>query len=269
MGMSQLKRDFLITLHGVRDRIARLIQNAKMRRILCNPHRLDFNSVLDNGRILIISLAQLPPDLARMIGATLFQGLQATIFERSEEDSKPCAIYVDEFQDYIRSNYSAEMFRRLFRQGRRHRVSFTVAHLDFSFMDDDLLGAVHGNPSVHIAFSCGDTEASKMSRIFGDPNLWADILKSDDHKARIRIANEVQIIETYSPPKKLRDLPKTIYDKPDPPDPFDLSPKYPPYEDARMGVHDPPERVNSARAKAQAYQKPNPKPKKNRSPNAD
>jgi type IV secretory pathway VirB4 component len=239
MGMNDLKREFLVAYEGIVDRLNQILRHGKMRRIVCQPHKLDFNKVLDNGYILIISLAQLDPPIARMVGATLFQGLQSTIFERSEDDSKECAIYVDEFQDYIRSQYSAEMFRKIFQQGRRHRVSFTIAHQDFSYVDSNLLDAIHGNPATLAAFSCGDKEASKMSRIFGEPDNWKGILKNDDHIARIRIGNEVQTIETYPPPKAKRRLPKVTYDKTDPPDPFDISPQYPQGDDVNMEVHEP------------------------------
>ena len=175
MGLGvDLKRDFLTAHEGIMDRLNQMLRQGKMRRIVCNNSnpKLDFNAVLDNGYILIISLAQLEAPLARMIGALLFQGLQSTIFDRSEEDSKDCAIYVDEFQDYIRSQYSAELFRRIFQQGRRHKVSFTIAHQDFSYVDTQLLDAIQGNPGAMGAFACGDREASKMARAFGDPPSW-------------------------------------------------------------------------------------------------
>jgi hypothetical protein len=243
MGMNEMRHDFLVSYEGIRDRLSRMLLHPKMRRIICERQYqyLDFNKVLDDGYILIISLAQLEPFLARMVGALLFQGLQSTIFERSETEAKECAIYVDEFQDYIRSQYSAEMFRKIFQQGRRHKVSFTIAHLDFSYLDTDFLNAVHSNPATLAAFACGDIEASKMARIFGEPETWNTILKQDDYKMRVRIGNEVQTVETYPPPKPKRPLPETKYDKPDPPDPFDLSTGHygEKVADARMEVNDP------------------------------
>lgn len=238
IGMEKMPSEFNNTYAGVKDRLRQVLRDGRVRRILCGGHKLDFNAVLDKGYILIVSLSLVEKPLVKMLGTLLFHGLQATIFERPEDKRPDVAIYVDEFQDYISSHYSAQMFRDIFRQGRKHNTCFTIAHQDFGDMDKGLLEAIHGNAAVLGCFSAGNMGASALAREMGDYALSQAILKQPDHELHVRVGNEVYPIQTYPPPKPKRTLPDKPYAAKDPADPFDLSPAYPQGDDDKIKEND-------------------------------
>lgn len=177
--------------------------------------------------------------MVRILGTLLFQGLQATILERPIPDRKDVAIYIDEFQDYIASYHAVQNFQLLFREGRRHLTSLTIAHQDFGWIDSNLLQTIHGNVGAAASFSCGPSEAQQMSRVFGfgskskrDPLEPPTVLNDatsrtvaflPDHQAITRVGEEVKWIETYPPPKKFREIiyEEFSYKGQNPPDPLE------------------------------------------------
>ncbi len=215
--------EFEITWEGVIDRLAPFVRDRRIRRVVCRESALDFGKVIDEGRILLVSLAGLEPPLRRFLGTLLFHGLQATVLERAREDRRPVAVYVDEFQDYVSSSYAVANFQTLFSQGRRHAISLTVAHQDFGTVDRALLHTIHGNAASLVAFSCGAEEAEAMSELFGTEYSAHTIGFLPDHEPVARIGRRVQALRTYGPLHRLREVAgeASPLAGDDPPDPFD------------------------------------------------
>jgi len=228
------------------DRLAQLLRDKRIRRIICAPPLLDFDKIIDEGTILIISFAGLDKPLVRLLGTILFQGLQYTILERRKADRRDVAIYVDEFHNYLASYYSSENFQTLYWEGRRHLVALTIAHHDFAWKETNLLHTIHSTSSTIITFRCGDIEAQKMSRIFGDggktrevPLASTEPLDTSSHTisflpnyeaiAKVgyyvhsKVNWKVVHFKTHPPPKKLRPNPyeNLKFQGEDPPDPIE------------------------------------------------
>lgn len=195
------KAEFALSLEGVIDRLSLFLKDERLRRVICAPHRLDYDQILDQGQILLLSLAGLEKPFVRFLGTLLLNGLWATIMERPPERRMPVAIYIDEFQDYLGSRYAVQNFQTIFAQGRRHKASLCVAHQDFGTIDTKLLHTIHANAASVVSFSCGPDEATRLKKLFGDVG---NIGFLPDHQAITRVGRTVTRIRTYPPPKHVR-----------------------------------------------------------------
>lgn len=215
------EEEFSATWDGVIDRLSQFLRDPRIRRIICTTHELDFGRVIDEGRILLVSLEGLEPALRRFLGTLLFHGLQSTVLERRRDARRPVALYVDEFQDYLASGYAAGNFQTLFAQGRRYQVALAVAHQDFGTMPKELLQTIHGNAACLVSFSCGAQESRAMSALFGPDYVPEMVGFLADYHAVTRVGENVYPIKTYPPLHKMRELDEDAHvEHTDPPDPL-------------------------------------------------
>jgi hypothetical protein len=215
------------TRQGLVDRLARFVRDPRIRRIICNGHELDFGALLDEGRILLVQLAGLEPALQRFVGTLLLNGLQSTILERPEHERAPCALYVDEFHNFLSSRQATANFQVLFNQGRRHLVSLMIAHTDFGSVPEPMLATIHDNAAAVVSFACGPIPARKLSAIFAGEWPAEAIQFLPDYEAIVRTGDHrgdiVKPIRTYPAPHRVRRIvPETEALPPAPPDPFDV-----------------------------------------------
>ena len=124
--------------------------------------------------------------------------------ERSKSERKDVAIYIDEFQDYIRSRHSVNNFQTIFQQGRKYLSGLCLAHQDFAGIDSKLLHTIHSTCGSLISFNCGDVEARKMKSIFGETEKDPAFLK--DYNAIARVGLDTFHFTTFPPPKKVREI---------------------------------------------------------------
>lgn len=220
-GLGLREDEFASTWEAVRDRLRPFLRDPRIRRIICRPNELDFRKVIDEGQILIISLAGLEPGVKRFVGTLLFNALQSVVFERSEEERRDVSAYVDEFHDYVASSISAGMFQQIFNQGRKFRLSFAVAHTDLEGVDRSLLGTIHSTAASLVAFQCGAPEARRMSEIFAGQHQPGALQLLPDYDAVARVGTAVHPMHALPPLAKLRKLAQPRWDGIDPPDPFD------------------------------------------------
>lgn len=222
----QLREDeFATTWEAVVDRLSPFLGDPRIRRVICAPHALDFGTVIDAGKILLVSLAGLEPPLKRFLGTLLFHGLQSTILERDAATRRPVAIYIDEFHDYLSSSYAAENFQTLFSQGRKFQASVAVAHTDFAQIPPRLLQTIHATAASLVAFSCGPEEARVMSENFARDWPPEAISLLPDHHAIGRVGEAIHLFETAPPLPKLHDSIPAYPRRAalDPPDPFEIT----------------------------------------------
>ncbi len=222
----QLREDeFATTWEAVIDRLSQFLRDRRIRRVICAGHELDFGRIIDEERILLVSLAGLEPALRRFLGTLLFHALQATVLERREADRRPVAVYVDEFQDYLASRYAVANFQTLFAQGRRYAIGITVGHQDFGTVPEALLHTIHGNAAVLVAFGCGPDEARTMSEVFAGEWPPEAIAVLSDYEVVARIGEGMHHFTTYPPPSKVRRVAVDTIAGPveEPPDPFSIT----------------------------------------------
>lgn len=114
---------------SLRTQLTRLNDNRYLRRVL-NPKNgqsdIDFNTVIEEGKVLAITTAQgvLNQTLSRLLGLFIILNLQSAVFKRtgSEETRIPHFLYIDEFQEYANPSFGI-----MLTQGRSYRVASILA----------------------------------------------------------------------------------------------------------------------------------------------
>ena len=81
---------------------------------------LDMRRILDEGKILLVSLSPQYQEASTLIGATLISQLLSAMYARGpypENDHRACALYCDEY-----ASYATEDFATLCTEARKFRI---------------------------------------------------------------------------------------------------------------------------------------------------
>ncbi|MCZ7545111.1 MAG: type IV secretion system DNA-binding domain-containing protein [Anaerolineae bacterium] len=88
----------------VLNRLSTFYGNSTLYPIMCHPEALDSSSLIDQGKIILVSLKaeekKLPPQEQYLLGAVLLSQLQIAVMDRSP-DPAPFYLYIDEVQHFV------------------------------------------------------------------------------------------------------------------------------------------------------------------------
>ncbi len=113
-----------------------------MRPILCGKGGVRLRDLIQTGKTLILDCKGMGKEAMIFTGAVVAQ--MVIMYMRFDEPDEypPCAIYIDECQNFIGSNF----LETALREGRKYNLSVLLATQVFSGMKDDL---------KHVMLSCG------------------------------------------------------------------------------------------------------------------
>lgn len=143
-----------------------LVHPAIKRFLIQNEHEVSLRYAMDNHKIVLVNLnkGSLGIDTSHIIGSLLLNSLMNASFSRidtNEEQRKPVALFLDEFQNYTTSSI-ASMLSEL----RKFKVSLVMAHQYLHQLDTDIRNAVLGNVGTIISFRTGQADAKYLEQIF-------------------------------------------------------------------------------------------------------
>lgn len=146
---------------GVTNKVGRFLFSASAERIIGQPKStIDFDDIIDSGKILICNLSKglLGEDTSELFGITILAQLQMAIMRRARikaKDRKPFYLYVDEFQ-----NFATPSFKQLLSEGRKYKVSVTIAHQSVAQHEDQqMLSNILDNVGSTVVFRTGSPES--------------------------------------------------------------------------------------------------------------
>ena len=139
---------------GITSKVGRFLFSATARRVMEHPKSsIDFDSILDDGKILICNFSKgsIGEDTSELFGITILAKLQLAAYRREQqeqEDRRPFFIYVDEFQ-----NFATMSFVQLLSEARKYKVFLTMAEQSTSQQDDQrLVQIILANVGTVISF---------------------------------------------------------------------------------------------------------------------
>lgn len=140
---------------GVTQRIDRFNTSAPAKRMIGqSKSTINFEDVMDSGKILICNLGDLEEDEASLFGTTILAKLKMAAERRarmSEDERRPFYVYVDEFQ-----NFATTPFVKMLSSSRKYKFFLTIAEQSTKLQDDDrLTEAILANVSTVICFRTG------------------------------------------------------------------------------------------------------------------
>ena len=158
----------------VRNRVNNLLDNKRLRRVLCPPPGIgtgiDFDRILRTGdKVALSTQTGVSDELGAQLGSFLMLQLQDAISRRKgkENTRNPVVISVDEFQDYAN-----ERFEDVLTKGRSYVVSMTMATQTLGIVEQKagtaLLKNLQSNARNLIVYPGGSADDVKGFRdLFG------------------------------------------------------------------------------------------------------
>lgn len=181
----------------VLNRIRIFYRNSAVRNMVCHPHRLDFKSILNDGKIF---LANLNSDETRSeqanLGAMLMTDFQMAAMTRrasESEDVQPFYLFVEEVQQFVTTALPV-----VFSEARKFGLSLTAANQYLGQLKGSTLEAILGNAGAAIMFACGPDDARALSGYL-KPNLTPEnLMNFDRFQAAVKMQVNGKTVPTFS-----------------------------------------------------------------------
>ena len=115
-------------LTAVKHKLTRLMPGGTIKAMFSQPeNRLDFRSIMDEGKVLFVDLAALGADSRKLLGSLILTLFHTTALSRHDflpEDRKRFAIYADEAHLFV----SADAIESIVTQTRKFGVNLCIAN---------------------------------------------------------------------------------------------------------------------------------------------
>jgi hypothetical protein len=130
-----------------------------------SENRLDFASIMNEGKILLVKLAQgaIGEENATLLGTLFVSKIHQLALGRQAIDEghrRPFYVYMDEFQHFVTTSMAT-----LLTGARKYGVGLVLAHQELRQLwnqDRDVAGAVLANAATRVCFRVGDDDAKKL-----------------------------------------------------------------------------------------------------------
>ena len=157
------------------NKIGAFSLNPRLRLMLGQQaNHLDFRAIMDEGKILLLDLGHSDGETNRLIGSLVVTGLELAM--RRRRNHKLWNLTIDEFAGYVANEGSVKTLAHVFSEGRKFRMSMTVAHQDLSQLTSRMLGAL-SNVQTKVIFGIGRHDAEYFAKLIG--RVDAEAVKRD------------------------------------------------------------------------------------------
>lgn len=153
------------------NKIGAFSLNPRLKMMLGqSANHLDFRKIMDEGEILLLDLGRADVETNRLIGSLVTTGLERAM--RRRQNRNLWNLVIDEFAGYVANEGSVKSLAHVFSEGRKFRLSMTVAHQDLSQLTPRLLGAL-SNVQTKVIFQVGRLDAEYFAKLVGRVNTEA------------------------------------------------------------------------------------------------
>lgn len=175
------------TLDYIVSKFGRFVTNKMMRNIIGQSYSaFDFRKVMDEGKILLVSLSKgkIGEENSAFLGLILVPKILVAAMSRQdipEESRKDFYLYVDEFQ-----NFATPDFAQILSEARKYRLNLIVANQFIGQMDEEVKNAIFGNVGSLVSFRVGVTDANYLQHEFQPVFNEVDLINVDRFNAYIK-----------------------------------------------------------------------------------
>lgn len=151
----------------ITSKFARFIGSQTIQRVLGQARSaLDFEAVMNEGKIVLISLAkgrvgQLSADTLCSLLLTRFWAAAMKRASISFDDRRDFALYVDEFHNVASATYA-----ELLAEARKYRLSLVLANQFISQLPEKVVHSILGNVGCILSFRVGPNDAELLAKVF-------------------------------------------------------------------------------------------------------
>ncbi|MGB6681125.1 MAG: TraM recognition domain-containing protein, partial [Candidatus Bathyarchaeia archaeon] len=161
------------------NKIGAFSLNPRLKTMLGQKeNRLDFRKIMDEGKILLLDLGRCDSETNRLIGSLVVTGIELAMRRRKNQNL--WNLTIDEFAGYVANEGSIKTLGHVFSEGRKFRLSMTVAHQDLSQLTPRMIGAL-SNVQTKVIFGIGRKDAEFFAKLVGkvDPEVIKRDPKTD------------------------------------------------------------------------------------------
>jgi len=168
----------------VTSKFNNFIANDYMRPIIGQrSSSFNFRSVMDGGKILLVSLAKgrIGDINAQLLGMIVVGRLLLAALARgdmSEETRRDFYLYIDEFQ-----NFTTDSISVILSEARKYRLSLVLAHQFIAQLSDSIKSAVFGNVGSLALFRVGADDAEYLKGQVAPEFTPADLIGIENRRA--------------------------------------------------------------------------------------
>ncbi|MDH7476313.1 MAG: type IV secretion system DNA-binding domain-containing protein [Microgenomates group bacterium] len=173
----------------IQNKVGQFVSSKMIRNIIGrSKSTIDLEKIMDEGKILILNLAQgkLGEDNAALLGAMIITQIQLAAMNRSfvkEEERRDFFLYVDEFQ-----NFATTSFIKILSEARKYRLSLTLANQYIEQLDEAVQKAIFGNVGTLISFVVGARDAYILSKEFGELYKENDLVSLGKYEIVLKLS---------------------------------------------------------------------------------
>jgi len=173
----------------IQNKVGQFVASPTIRQIIGHPNStIDLEDIMNQGKILILNLSQgkLGEDNAALLGAMFITKMQLAAMNRvniPEEERKDFYLYVDEFQ-----NFATTSFIKILSEARKYRLDLILANQYVGQVDEMVQKAIFGNAGTLISFLIGASDASVLSKEFGQWYKEEDLVNLGAFQIIIKLA---------------------------------------------------------------------------------
>jgi hypothetical protein len=140
-----------------------------IRNMVAQKKGLDFEHILDSGKILLVKLSQglIGTENSYLLGTFFVTKMYQAAMARqikAKADRQDYYLYIDEFQNFITPSMS-----QILSGARKYSLGMILAHQDMQQLqkyDNELASAVVANAGTRICFRLGDMDAKRFDSGF-------------------------------------------------------------------------------------------------------
>jgi len=188
----------------ITSKINRFITDTSLRNILCQNRTIDLEDIINNKKILLFYLAKgrIGDKAAGLLAGQIIYGIRKEIMKRAvTRNITPFYIYADEFH-----LFANEKFAEFLAEGRKFKLSLTLAHQFTKQIPDYILNAVLGNVETIISFRISPNDAVILNNYFSPPFTENDLISIPNFYAYVKgssyFGQRAFSLKLFPPPKE-------------------------------------------------------------------
>ncbi len=181
------------------SKFGRFVTNKLIRNIIGqSKSSFDFRQIMDQGKIILISLAkgELGEENSNFLGLILIPRILMAAMSRADtpmEGRRDFYLYVDEFQ-----NFATPDFATILSEARKYRLGLCVANQFIGQVEEEVKNAVFGNVGTIIALRVGVTDANYLQHEFTPTFAEDDLLNVERYHAYVKTIVNMEPVPPFS-----------------------------------------------------------------------
>lgn len=182
------------TRDGIVARLGLLVNDDKLKKIICAPETINWKQFITAGQTLILDCFGMGRDKMVFTGCLITHAIKSYFRYTRVKEYRPLIMYVDEAHNFINENHLDVL-----KEGRKYKLSAILATQDFATIDQTLVKVMLSNIGTLVAFRCGYREASLLAREF-QMLTASDLQFPDKYTCAYRTPEEEGIAKSQRPP---------------------------------------------------------------------